>query len=421
MKVAVPYGLRKIELDFPEALNIEIISSDKMPSGEKGGIIKQALDNPTGSVSFRKWLAQNSEFLFVINDATRPTPTFEILKELRKRMNIEEAKYIIATGAHKEPKNKELKSIFGEFCKKINSNIIIHNARDYRSLACMGKTEKGTEVWINKRVMEAGAIIPIGSVEPHYFAGYTGGRKSFVPGLAGYDTIEQNHKLALEKKAAPLRLSDNTVHLDLLEAFKKIPDIPIFSIQAVVKDGKDLCSLFCGDIHKSFLKACEYARGIFSFPVKEKADIVITVVKSPLDRSLYQAHKAIEHGKIGLKDGGTLILVARCSDGVGPDNFYKLISSCTDPEEILKTAKNNYKLGYHKAARIAELSKKSEIWMVSEINDIILKNKFIKPFSSLREAVRKAIDKKEKDAKILILMDGGNTVPDLNEKEVTYL
>ncbi len=414
MKIAIPYGLEKIELDLPEDLNIEIVSPNRVSSGGKEDIIKKALDNPKSSEPFGKWLTQNSDFLFIINDATRPTPTLEILKELGKRMNLEEAKYIIATGAHKMAERKDLKLIFGEFYNKIKSNIILHNARDYTSLANIGKTKKETEVWINKEIIEAGAIIPIGSVEPHYFAGFTGGRKSFIPGLTGYETIEQNHKLALEKNAAPLCLARNPVHLDLLDAFKKVPAIPIFSIQAVVNDEKDICSVFCGDIHKSFLKASEYSRDIFIVSVKEKADIVITVAKTPLDKNLYQAHKAIEHGKFALKDGGVIILIAACNDGIGPDNFYKLLSSYSDPEKIIRIARDDYKLGYHKAARIAELSKKSEIWIVSEIKNIILKNKFIKPFSSLIEAVKKAIDKKEKDAKILILMDGGNTVPQLN-------
>jgi len=403
--------MNTIELDLTEALNIEIAYPNEVSLRQKEEIIKNTLDNPLGSIPFGKWLTQNSRFLFIINDATRPTPTLEILKELDKRMNFEEAKYIIATGAHKEPKNKELKLIFGEFYNRINSNIIIHNASNYKSLVNLGTTKSGTEVWINEKNIEAGAIIPIGSVEPHYFAGFTGGRKSFIPGLAGHTTIEQNHKLALEEGAAPTKLKGNPVHEDLLDSLNMIPTIPIFSIQAIVKNEKDLCAVFCGDIYKSFLKASEYARDIFCVPIKEKADIVITVAKPPLDKNLYQAHKAIEHGKLALKAGGILILVAPCREGIGPDNFYKLLTSSTDPEEIIKRAYEDYHLGYHKAARIAELSKKTEIYAVSEIEDKILKESFIKPFNSLQEAFMESINKKGKDAKILIIMDGGNIVP----------
>jgi len=411
MKITIPYGKDKIELDLPDSLNIEIAYPNKVSSEKKDKLVEKALEKPIGTEPFEKWIGGNKDFLFIMNDNTRPTPTLEILKELDKRMNLEEAKYIIATGAHKEPKNKELKSIFGEFYNRINSNIIVHNASNYKSLVNLGTTKSGTEVWINEKIIEAGAIIPIGSVEPHYFAGFTGGRKSFIPGLAGYITIEQNHKLALEEGAAPIQLKGNPVHIDLLDALNKIPDTPIFSIQTIVKNEKDLCAVFCGDIHKSFLKASEYAKNVFCIGVKEKADIVITIVKPPLDKNLYQAHKAIEHGKLALKNGGILILVAACRDGIGPDNFYKLLSSSNNPEEIIKTAHEHYQLGYHKATRITKLSKKAQIWAVSEIEDKILKETFMSPFDSLQEAFAKALEEKGREAKILIIIDGGNIVP----------
>jgi nickel-dependent lactate racemase len=411
MKISIPYGSEKIELELPAAINIKIVSPNKISSGKTKDVIKKALDNPMYRVSFGEWVAQNSLFLFIINDATRPTPTLEILKELDRNMNLEEAKYIIATGAHKEPTDSKLALIFGEFYDRVKTNILIHNARGKKSLIKLGITERGTEVWLNKEVLEAKALIPIGSVGPHYFAGFTGGRKSFIPGVAGYVTIEQNHKLALEEGAAPLYLSGNPVHLDLLDAFETLPCIPIFSIQTIVKDEKNLCAVFCGDIYKSFSKACEYAKNVFCTKVKEKVDIVITVAKRPLDENLYQAHKAIEHGKLALKNGGILILVSLCKDGIGPGNFYKLLSSSTDPEKILTRAKEDYRLGYHKAARIAELSKKAEICVVSEIEDKILKDAFMKPFGSLQEAVNQSLSKKGKDSKILIIMDGASTVP----------
>lgn len=403
--------MKKIELNIPDRLNIEVVYQRETTSEKKEEIIRKSLENPSGSGSFENWVTKNKNFLFIVNDASRPTPTFEILKGLDKRINLVEAKYIIATGAHKKPKENELKVIFGKFYERIKPNIIVHNAEDYQSLINLGTTKKGTEVWINKNVIEAGAIISIGSVEPHYFAGFTGGRKSFIPGLAGLITIEQNHKLAMEEGVAPARLEGNPVHADLLDSFNKIPEKPIFSIQSIINGEKELLSVFSGDINKSFTRATEYAKNVFCVRVKEKADIVITVAKPPLDKNLYQAHKAIEHGKLALKNSGILILVAPCSEGIGPDNFYKLLLSTDDPDKIIKKAKEDYRLGYHKAAKIAELSKKAEIWVVPKIKDKIPENSFIRQSGSLQEAVMQSINKKGNDAKILILMDGGNTVP----------
>jgi nickel-dependent lactate racemase len=411
MKIEIPYGLVSKELVLPEASKVEIVYPNKLFLSKKKSAIEEALDKPLNCLPFLNWIEKKRNVLFIINDAARPTPTFDILKELDKRMNLEEARYIIATGAHRKPTDEELELIFREMLDKIKSNIKIHNAGDKKRLIKLGRTKRGTEVCINKEVIEAEAIISIGSVEPHYFAGFTGGRKSFFPGLAGYSSIEQNHKHALEKGAEPLSLEGNPVHLDFAEAFKKMPDIPIFSIQSVVKNQKEICRVFCGDIHESFIEASKYAKKVFCVEVKEKADILIAVAKPPLDKNLYQAHKAIEHGRLALKEKGILVLVAACSDGIGPDNFYKLLSYSTDPEKIIKTARDDYKLGYHKAARIAELSQKAEICVVSEIEDKILQDMFMRPFDSLQEAVNSSMDKKGKDAKILIITDGANTIP----------
>ena len=411
MKIKIPYNDKEIDLEIAKSSDAYITVPTKIILASESETIRKALNNPFNSVPFEEWINNNKKNLFIINDATRPTPTFKILKEINKITNIEEARYLIATGAHRKPTVPELKFIFGNFYEKIKSNIIIHNAKDKKNLKHLGVTKNGTEVWINKEITKAKAIIPIGSVEPHYFAGFTGGRKSFIPGTAGYETIEGNHKLALVKETAPLQLKNNPVHTDLLDAFSKIPEIPIFSIQSIVKNEKDLCAVFCGEIHESFYKACKYASDVFSVPVKEKADIVITAVKSPLDKNLYQAHKAIEHGRLILKEGGILILVASCREGIGPNNFYKLLTSSDVPDKIIKKATEDYRLGYHKAARIAELSKKSEIYAVTEIENKILRNTFIKPFNFPQKAFDKSLEVKGKNAKILIIRDGGNTIP----------
>jgi len=416
MKIKIPYNDKEIDLEIESGSNAYITVPTKIILASESKTIRKALNNPIDSLTFEKWTEKYRNFLFIINDASRPTPTFKILKEINKITNIEEARYIIATGAHRKPTVPELKSIFGNFYERIKTKITIHDAKDDKNLKYLGTTKRGTEVWINKEITEAGALIPIGSVEPHYFAGFTGGRKSFIPGVAGYETIEQNHSLALKKETSPLKLKNNPVHTDLLDAFNIIPRKPIFSIQSIVKNEKDLCAVFCGEIHESFYKACEYASDVFSVPVKEKADIVITAVKPPLDKNLYQAHKAIEHGRLILKEGGILILVASCREGIGPDNFYKLLSSSDNSDKIIKKAKEDYHLGYHKAARIAEFSKTSEIYLVSEIKDRILANTFIKFFDSLQEAFDKSLETKGKNASILIIRDGGNTIPKIDTR-----
>ncbi len=360
---------------------------------------------------FEKFLNKSDDILFIINDGTRPTPTSTILRLLNSRMELKSAKYIIATGAHRAPTEEEFHFIFGDLYDKLKSEIIVHDAKKKEDLVYVGSTSNGTEMWINKNVYEVGSLIPIGSVEPHYFAGYTGGRKSFLPGIAGYETIEQNHKLALEPGAEALKLEGNPVHEDFIEALKTLSDKHIFSIQTVLDGERKLYATTAGDIYKSFDKAIKYAKEVFCVSIKEKADIVVSVAPYPMDVDLYQSQKAIDNGKLALKEKGILILVAKCRTGIGPRTFYDLLASKDSSEKVLEMIKKEYKLGYHKAGKMAEIDGWANMWGVTDLKDEILKNVFIQPFNSIQEAIDEAIKEKGRTAKILFLMDGSITVP----------
>ena len=275
----------------------------------------------------------------------------------------------------------------------------------------IGTSKSGTEMWLNKRGMEADKLVMIGSVEPHYFAGYTGGRKSFLPGIASYSTIEQNHKYALLPEAKALALDGNPVHEDMIDALKVIADKPIFSIQTVLDRDRKIYAATAGHIHKSFYAAIDKATEVFCVRIESKADIVVSVAPYPMDVDLYQSQKALDNGKLALKNGGILILVSKCRTGIGHDTFYKLLSACDTAQEVLDEIDRGYKLGYHKAAKMAEIGVWAQMWGVTELPDDVMKNVLLKPFRSVQEAIDEAIKIKGDDAKVLFLMDGSITVP----------
>jgi len=266
-------------------------------------------------------------------------------------------------------------------------------------------------MWVNKLGVEAQKLVPISSVEPHYFAGYTGGRKSFLPGIASYKTIEQNHKHALKPEAKALVLEGNPVHEDMIDALKTIAEKEIFSIQTVLDGERRIYAATAGHIHKSFYKAIDKAKDVFCVKVPKKSDIVVTVAPYPMDVDLYQSQKAIDNGKLALKDEGILIMISKCRTGIGPRTFFELMSSCKTPQETLNKIDKEFKLGYHKAAKLAEIATWAEMWGVTALPDKDLESIFIKPFSSIQKAIDKAIKIKGTDATILVLMDGGMTVP----------
>lgn len=410
-QMEIPYGKDKVAIEVPEENIKGIVYPNKVPIREPEAILRRALDNPVGMESFDKFIEKSKDILFIVNDGTRPTPTSTILGLLGNKMNLEDAKYIIATGAHRAPTEEEFKFIFGDLYDKLKPRIIVHDAKKEEDLVYVGTTPNGTRMRINKTAYEAGGIIPIGSVEPHYFGGYTGGRKSFLPGIAGYETIEQNHKLVLNPGAEALKLEGNPVHEDFMEAMKTLSDKPIFSIQTVLDGERRLYAATTGDIYKSFDKAIAYAKEVFCVSIREKADIVVSVAPYPMDVDLYQSQKAIDNGKLALKKNGILIMVAKCRTGIGPKTFYELLSSKKSSKEVFGMIKKEYKLGYHKAAKMAEIDGWADMWGVTDLDSKVLKNVFIRPFGSIQEAINEAIKEKGPTAKILFLMDGSITVP----------
>jgi len=411
MKIDVPYGKDgSMSVVIRDDIKINFLEANDVAIGDEDQNIRAAIADPINSRSFKGFLSDAKKVLVIVNDATRPTPTKKILDFIFEDLSKTNFNFIIATGAHRGPTEEEYVQIFGSFYEKVKDRIIVHDARADKDMVFLGTSTNGTPMYVNKAGVEADKIIIISSVEPHYFAGYTGGRKSFLPGIAGYKTIEQNHKLALAPEAKALALEGNPVHEDMMDAIKTVKQ-EIFSIMTVLDKHHKVYATCCGHIHDSFHAAITLANEVFAAPLKEKADIVVSVVKFPQDIDLYQAQKGIDNAKLALKKDGILILVAKCRHGIGGKAFADLLGSSNTPKAALDTIEKGYVLGYHKAAKMAEIGLWAEMWGVTDVAPEIISKLFIRPFSSLQDAVDAALLKKGKDACVLFLMDGGLTVP----------
>jgi nickel-dependent lactate racemase len=266
-------------------------------------------------------------------------------------------------------------------------------------------------------VKELGNVLVIGSIEPHYFAGYTGGRKSFLPGIASYRTIEMNHKLALDSRARSLHLKGNPVNEDMIDTINLLNDVNIFSIQIVLTGSHKIYNVKAGDLTQSFDTALNSVKEIFCVPLKEKGNIVLTVAPYPMDIDLYQSQKALENGKHALEDNGIIILISKCRKGVGDDSFIKLLGKSNTDHPVFDQLNNEYKLGYHKAVRIAQIKTYAQIWAVTDLNDIVIKKARLKPYHNIQSAVNdalKIIKMKNKKPKIIIMPQGSITIPNIN-------
>ena len=252
MKIDVPYGKSgSMSAMISDDIEIKFLEANDVQLGDEDENIQAAINTPINSKSFQEFLIGAKKVLIIVNDATRPTPTKKVLEFIFDDLKDTDFNFIIATGVHRGPSEEEYIQIFGSFYEKIKDRIIVHDARIEEDMVYLGESANKTQMYVNKAGVEADKIIIISSVEPHYFAGYTGGRKSFLPGIAGYKTIEQNHKLALVPEAKSLALEGNPVHEDMMDAIKTVKQ-EIFSIMTVLDKNHKVYATCCGHINDSF-------------------------------------------------------------------------------------------------------------------------------------------------------------------------
>ena len=400
-------GVQKIEV--PDKNYIGTFYPKDVECKDPDTVINEAIDDPIGYKSLADFLEGGKDIVFIVNDGTRPTPTAKVLDALSKRMDLRVARYIVATGTHRDMTAEEYDFVFGKQYSLIKDRIISHDAKTSECIN-LGTSKNGTPMEVNKIAVEADRLVIITSVEPHYFAGYTGGRKSFLPGVASFKTIEANHKLAMRKEAQSLVLEGNPVHEDMMDALEIVKGKEIFSIQMVLDRHQNIYKVAAGDLNPAFDRAVEWANEVFSVPIPQKADLVISVAPYPMDVDLYQSQKALDNGKWALKEGGKIVMVSKCREGIGHATFLTQLSSSKDPKEVLENLSREYKLGYHKAAKMAEIAVWAEIWAVTDLDPEVIRGANITPFATVADAVKEALAQKP-DASVIILMDGSVTIP----------
>ena len=398
----VSYGAEEIEIDLEPGDTL----TEKEPKDDTGEWQRQNFRQSLETARFHDLLTGGKP-LVVVNDAFRPTPTGQVLSQIRKWYPEFQADYIVACGNHPPPDEDDLASIFMGFERPDDARVYFHNSRDIDSMVEIGDVD-GEKLCLNRRLFEYPAVIIIGSVEPHYFAGYTGGRKSLIPGLANLDINRRNHALAVSEDARPLRLKGNPVaeDLDRLIAMVKLP--VLLSIQVVAGRRQKIIDCFAGPLRNSFEDAVSVAEQVYSFECSRQFDLVIAEMRPPLDRNLYQLQKAIENTAATVRDGGTLLAVSECREGIGNKEFYELATQLKNEDMVLSHSEaDNPPLGIHKLSRIVQLAKRINIRALSGIKNEILEQVFIEPAVSIEAEIQKLKQKEKDKIDILLVRDAG--------------
>ena len=413
MLVDIPYGKRHVtlEIDVP----CEVLRPNDVELKDDTETLSRALGHPLGKETFPEFASKVKRLLVIVTDATRPTPTARVLTQLHPTLSCHpDVTFLVATGTHRAPTEEEKKTIFGELFTEFRNRIHVHDAKKDEDLVYVGKTSRGTEVRLNRMVTEADGILTINNVKPHYFAGFTGGRKAFLPGVAAYRTIEMNHSHALSDAAQPMALEGNPVAEDMEEAARLLGDKMVFSIQTVVTAERRIYAASAGDLFGSFNAAVRHATTLDSVVLKAKGNIILTANQHPMDINLYQAQHALENAKLALEPPGITILISKCWDGVGNDAFLKLLDMVENPEDVERVLGKGYKLGYHKAARMMGMKRHTELWLVSDLDDEVARRAKMKPYHDIQEALDDAVAhvrSENREPRVVVMPNGGMTVP----------
>ena len=406
MLINIPYDSAVLDVDFPDGT---IILEPISPIIPDISVVREKI-----IAGFRKYDRQfaGKTITIVVNDATRRLPTSRILDILMEIVPPSAMEIIVATGTHRSPTDSELDIILGNARNAFEGRIFVHDCRDDDSLVHLGYTSRGTPVDVNRKLVDSECLISVNSVEPHFFAGYTGGRKSLVPGLAGFSTTVLNHSHAKLEGAKSLNLHSNPVHQDLEEAVSFLRHIPHYSIQLVTSRSGEIVDVFCGELDDSFERAVPFARDIYSVKIGTKYDIVLAVGEYPLDINLYQLQKAQEHGAEAVRDNGILIVVGACNEGSGSDYFINLANDYPDPQSALSDkALNDNRYGIHKLVKTARRLRQIKVWYVTKLDDKIIRKVYYEPVKSVNAALSAALEILGADASVAVLKDACFIVP----------
>ncbi|HEY9054709.1 MAG TPA: nickel-dependent lactate racemase, partial [Rectinemataceae bacterium] len=257
---------------------------------------------------------------------------------------------------------------------------------------------------------QADFLITVGVVMPHYFAGFSGGRKSILPGVAGKETVQKNHARMVELMDNLPPIRENPVSLEMIHA-ARIAGVD-FILNVVVDDSGNLVEVVAGDLEKAWYKAVEVSESMYLRPIPRKAKVAIATASGyPRDINLYQSQKALDHADKATVEGGTVIVVAECRDGYGEKVFEKFMNSGYTPRGIMDEVKSNFVMGGHKAYGFAKVAAEKKVIFVTSLSDKVVESLFARKAGSVEEAVRMAIEDQGSDADFIVFPEGSVTVP----------
>ena len=420
-KIKIPYSNRLLEVEIPDQNLVGILESKAHTyhaSGSQEEIVNKALDHPIGSATLEKLVQGRKNMVIITSDHTRPVPSKVtmpiLLKRIRKANPDIDIKILIATGFHRPDTTEELIHKFGQEIAD-HEVIINHLSEDENSVVRVGTLPSGGELWLNKLAMETELLISEGFIEPHFFAGFSGGRKSVLPGVASAKTVMANHcsEFIASEYARTGVIYNNPIHKDMLYAARQAK--LAFILNVVIDSEKNIINAFAGDSEQAHAEGCKFVMDLASVKAV-KADIAITSNGGyPLDQNVYQSVKGMTAAEAVCKEGGVIIMVSACNDGHDGKSFYENMANAKSPEEVLnrvmKTERNETIPDQWEFQILARILKKHTVILVSDLCDPeMIKKMHMQHAYTFEKALKMAFKIKGSDADITVIPDGVGVV-----------
>lgn len=397
-----------VEISVARERCLGMVSFEEPPALSRHEDFRAAFASPLGTPRLSELARGRKRAAIMVSDSTRGVPTSHVmpmvLDELaRAGMKRESVTVVIATGVHRGATEDEIREIVGER-NLAGLTVINHNPYDPHLLVSLGTTARGTPVEVSKAVYEADLRIAVGKVEPHEFAGFSGGRKSVLPGIASERTIEINHspEMLMSPSARPGQLEGNPIHLDMVEAAGMLE--VHFTVNLVLNQAGRTVGIFTGGLDEAHKGAVAFMRSFCQISLKTRPDIVVTTPGKPLNINFYQSVKPLIALAPVMAPGGVLVLYCSCRDGLGSDDMLIPYEGARDVEEVIRRLSHDYRIQMDHALLLGKILLKGVRIIVAtpSVDEGVLKKMFLGCAASPQDALEKALTMVEgPDPKVL--------------------
>jgi lactate racemase len=417
MKVLLPYDKKQIPVEIADQNFVSSLVSrveSYRPKLSQQALVEASLDHPIGSPRLEDLLRGKKNIVIISSDHTRPVPskilTPILLRRIRAAQPDASIKILVATGFHRPSTHEELIDKYGQEIVD-REQIVMHISTDDAAMVNIGTLPSGGPCIVNRLAAEADLLLAQGFIEPHLFAGFSGGRKSVLPGIASYKTIMANHcsEFINSPNTRPGILQDNPIHKDMLYAAKAAG--LRFIVNVVLNSERNIIASFSGDLEKAHAQGCEFLTSLASVSKVECDVTVVTNGGYPLDQNIYQAVKGLTSAEATNKVGGAIIMVAGLSDGTGGKGFYNNLAQLKSPREFLDrvshVGRNHTVPDQWESQVLARILDRHHVIMVSDlIKPEIVTTMHMEYANTFDEALRRAYELQGRNARIAVIPDG---------------